>query len=254
MKRDTLETPDGIQLTYFDTGNNDTRANTMVMVNAPGMSSKFWLPMLGILATRYRIVGMEYRGFPGGDVELSESQCSIASYVDDLELVLKATGTTQATLVSWCLGGKVMLEYYRRHPHAVRAMVGLNIFYREIRDEARGPFSSLIKAFKERLERDPSAIGNIINLMKNIGTVPNLDFVHSVSSEDEESPALALYDFLDHESSFSNLAYYLIDNPVGLRNYLKLTKSTVLRQMTIIRCLNDYQQRLVLSVADVPNT
>jgi pimeloyl-ACP methyl ester carboxylesterase len=208
----------GMKLQYYVVG--DEHKETIVIVNAPGMSIKFWLPIIENLYKQYRIVGMEYRSYPDSKVELTDAQCNVYEFQADLLLVLDTEKIESAHFVSWCLGGKVMLELYQHTPVRIRSMVGMNIAHREIKKN--GSFSGLIYKMIDRLDRNPNSVTDIIALMKSVGTIPNLDLISKIAKEKDDSPVLNLYDFLNEESTFSNLSFYLIDNPIGLRNYLKM--------------------------------
>lgn len=220
MRVATIQSADGLPLTYYVAGEGDT---SIVITNAPGMSVRFWTQIAAALQDRYRLVAMEYRGFPGDDQALGPEHVAFPHYVDDLVRVMDAAGVERAHMVSWCLGAKVAWGLYREHPERVRSMLNVGIAYRpNPADVAAGPFSQAMIGIHRRLERDPSSVDSMVTMMQRLGRVPDPSFFSTVFKEEEDGHALAAMDVLDAESSMSSLAFYLLQTPNGLRNYLRV--------------------------------
>jgi pimeloyl-ACP methyl ester carboxylesterase len=229
MRVERLWTDDGIPLTYYVAGTGPT---TLVITNAPGMSVRFWTQTMAALENRFRIIALEYRGFPDGTIELSDDQAEFTRHLDDVLRVMAAERASEVHLVSWCLGSKVSWGLLRHRPEVVQSMFTVGPGSRaDPQGVATSPFSSAMLGIERRLEEDPEAITSMITLMKRLGVVPDAGFFATIFKEEEDGHALAAIDLLEAESSMSTLAFYLLDNPAGLRNYLKVYQ--VLRQEPI---------------------
>jgi pimeloyl-ACP methyl ester carboxylesterase len=99
----------------------------VVLTNGLSTTENFWDGLIAPLASAYRVVHWSYRGH-------SKSECArsgdyaIATHADDLARVTEAAiarGTNTATPVhvAFSMGVTVLLEFYRRRPDRVAAMV-----------------------------------------------------------------------------------------------------------------------------------
>lgn len=222
MDTKVILTKDNFKITYYVFGTGDTN---VCIFNAPGMSIKFWLPIINSMDnTRYKFIGCEYRGFPHNEDSLDNVENIYDSLVDDFKLILDNEKIEKSHAFSWCLGSKIMLNYHSRFPNLFISLNAISIVYEQSYGDniVQGPFSKLIYKIKEQLDINPDSIKRIITLMKNIGEIPTNDFFSTINFEDDNGAALNMYDLLEEESTLSSLAFYLIDNPVGLQNYLKI--------------------------------
>ncbi len=219
MEVKKLTTKDGLPLTYYVFGEG---SRDILVVNAPGMSIKFWVPIINLLKDDYRIIGVEYRGFPSHDSELSAEQCQYANIVDDFAAVIEAESFGEFHMMGWCLGAKVMLSLYERFPDRVLSVIALNLAYKKHDTQNRSEFSRLVFQIKQKIREKPSSINRMIKIMDQVGVIPTVDFLSMIDEEEDDSPSLNLYDYLEGESSLSSLAFYLISTETGLVNYLNI--------------------------------
>lgn len=219
MEVKQILSPDNVKLTYYLAGENNEES--LVIFNAPGMSVKFWIPIIKELSNTYKVLCMEYRGFPDATEELSLEQLSFDNIVNDFVYIINAENVDAFHALSWCLGAKVKLELYSKHPEKIISMQCLNMAYKRSDGVEKGPFSRMVQQLKKNLDKDNASIKRIIKIMSSIGTIPNTDFLTIIDTEEDDT-TLNLYEFLENESSMSSLAFYLIDNPVGLMNYLNI--------------------------------
>jgi pimeloyl-ACP methyl ester carboxylesterase len=216
METRHLVSGDGLPLICYRAG---TGAECVVIANAPGMSIRFWAPVIAELAPAYTVIGFEYRGYPDAPAVLTDAQLGFDHFVADLRLVLKAEGVERAHLVSWCLGGKLTWEFQRRYPEAVASLLSFGMACGHA-DQPDSAFSRALYGIRARIAADPGSTKSMITMMKQIGMVPEPEFFETIFKEDEDGPVLSLMDLLEAESSMSSLAYYLLDDPVGLQSYL----------------------------------
>ncbi len=218
MRVSQMESADGNPLTYYRSGEGK---RVIVLANAPGMSIRFWSPVMGLLRDSFSVLGMEYRGYPDAGRLLSPEELRFDRFVEDLHAVLDAESIEEAHVVSWCLGGKLAWESYRRQPRRVRSIVAVGFAHEHAGSVPNGPFSAAMFAIKDRIERDEGSVASMVSMMKRVGFVPDDTFFESIFREEEDGPVLSLMDMLEEESSMSTLAFHLIDSATGLRNYLR---------------------------------
>jgi pimeloyl-ACP methyl ester carboxylesterase len=219
MEVRNIQSPDNFKLTYYVSGEANEEA--VVIFNAPGMSVKFWIPIISELSKKYKILCMEYRGFPDGTEQLTLEDLSFDKIVNDFHHIIEHENVSSFHALSWCLGAKVKLSLYQKHPEKIISMHSLNMAFKRSDGIEKGPFSRMVQQLKKKLETGESSISRIIKIMSSIGTIPNTDFLSIIDME-EDNTTLNLYEFLENESSMSSLAFYLIDNKIGLMNYLNI--------------------------------
>jgi 3-oxoadipate enol-lactonase len=98
-----------------------------------------WLP---VLATRYRLVRFDMRGFGQSAVPPKDYPWSFDGLVDDLLTVADATGTGRFHLVGESIGGTAVLACALRHPERVRSACLSNA-------AARGGLVGNVKGWRE---------------------------------------------------------------------------------------------------------
>jgi pimeloyl-ACP methyl ester carboxylesterase len=219
MRSQTIKSHDDKPLCIYEAGSGD---EVLFIVNAPGMSIRFWTPIIEVLQKDYRVISMEYRSYPDSQALLQPHELPFHHYVDDLKRVLQATSVRQAHFLSWCLGSKLSFEIYRQLPDAVQSLFAVGISYTEHGVAVEGDFSRAVFDIKSRLATDPNAASKMIMMMSRIGLVPTSEFLETVLQEKSQDSTLVLMDMLECESSLSSLAFYLIDNEIGLKNYLNI--------------------------------
>ena len=110
-------TRDGSLLTYYAGG---SVGPPLILLNAIGQGLHYWRRLMDKLQHRRRVIIWESSRLD------SPQPFRINDHVDDLEAVLKHEGVSACYLMGWCTGPAVALEFYRRRPSAVVAMVFLN--------------------------------------------------------------------------------------------------------------------------------
>ena len=220
MKINKIKSTDGVDLMYY-TEKNDDYDQYIVIFGPPGMSIKFWIHIIDSLSENYNIIGTEYRGFLNENHEISKEGL-YSRLIQDYEEILDVESVVNAHLVSWCLGSKVMLGYFTTYPHRVRSMTSLNTAFRAHDIMNRGKFSEMIFQIMERIKKKPKSINRMLSIMENIGIIPTSNFVSMLKEEEENSALINLYGIVEKESSLGSLAFYLINTPTTLKNYLSI--------------------------------
>ncbi len=84
----------------------------------------FWLPAADLLASRYRVILPDLRGH--GESTVGEGVATMDKLAADVARVCDACGVGRATLGGASIGGYVLMEFWRRHPQRVAALVLCN--------------------------------------------------------------------------------------------------------------------------------
>lgn len=211
---------DGLPLTYYRAGEAPV---CLVIASAPAASVRFWLPLMGLLRGRFSVIAVEYRGFPPADRVLEPGEAEVPRIADDVAAVLAAEGVESAHLVTWCLGGKVAWELVRRHPRRVRSIAAIGFAYATGGEQATGPFSAALFNIRDHLEKSPHAAASMSRMMRLTRLVPDDAHLESLYREaDRPLPDAAEAGDTDGVAAGG---FHLIDEPVGLRNYLRLYES-----------------------------
>jgi pimeloyl-ACP methyl ester carboxylesterase len=93
----------------------------LVLVHAFPLSSAMWLAQREGLATRFRVLTPDLRGFGGSPLGADEP--SVDTMADDLAALLDAKGIDRAIIGGLSMGGYVTLAFCRRHPDRLLGVV-----------------------------------------------------------------------------------------------------------------------------------
>jgi pimeloyl-ACP methyl ester carboxylesterase len=213
---------DGLPLSYYVNG---TGPRTAFITNAPGMSIKFWMPIMNNLMDEYTFYGMEYRGFPSNGEVLEDEYFLFERIVDDFLLIIEREKLEGVHLMSWCVGSKVALNIYKQIPEKILSYTALNFAYKQHDFSKLGTFARLMYGVRDRIDADPGYVDRMVQIMKKMGTIPTKDFLEIVGDEEGASPSFDLYNHIDKQSTLAGISFYLIDTKEGLLNYLKIYQS-----------------------------
>ncbi|MFH8737106.1 MULTISPECIES: alpha/beta fold hydrolase [unclassified Streptomyces] len=118
-------------LPYTAAGVREEGEPPVVLVNALGMGTALWHPLMAALAPTRRVLTWAPRGTAAGTRPMR-----LRDQADDLAAVLAAEGAGDCHLVCWCSGPKTAMEFRRRRPESVRSMVFLHGSFRHTGDPA----------------------------------------------------------------------------------------------------------------------
>ncbi|GAA0582554.1 alpha/beta fold hydrolase [Actinomadura livida] len=106
-----------VQLYARDVGSG----TPLVLLHAFPLSSAMWLAQREGLASRFRVVTPDLRGF-GGSV-LGDDEPSIDAMADDVARMFRTLGVQRAVVGGLSMGGYVAMALCRRHPDLVLGLV-----------------------------------------------------------------------------------------------------------------------------------
>lgn len=81
---------------------------------------EFWLPVAGMLATRYRLVLPDLRGH--GDSDVGEGPATMEKHAADIAKVMDDARIARAPLIGVSIGGYALFEFWRSHRNRVAAL------------------------------------------------------------------------------------------------------------------------------------
>ncbi len=102
---------------------DDPPAHTLVLSDGIGCAGYAWKYLIRHFQRTCRIIHWQYRGHGKSGLPQDRTRTTFDDICGDLAAVLHATKTRRAVLVGHSMGVQVCLEYHRRHPEQVSALV-----------------------------------------------------------------------------------------------------------------------------------
>jgi len=209
MHTKSTRSRDGLAVAYHVFGAGE---RPLVIVNAPGMSLRFWSTLIGSLAARRRVLAFDYRGLGADAALLTPAQATFACCRDDLEAMLAAEGVRQADFVSWCAGASIVAALHQRCHGLVGSLASIGVSADGSPEPA--PFDATILQIAAAVDEDAACIDRMLLMMNRIGILPDESFFEALV---RHAPPGG-----DRFGALSKSGYLLFDSPVRLRNYLRL--------------------------------
>lgn len=118
-----VKSRDGTEIAYHVVGSGPRAWLMPPAMGAPLISMKH---ILERFSRDFTIVSWDMRGFYGSDAPRDGRAYRFENHVEDMLAVQRAEGMTDFVLGGWSMGVPLSLEYYRRFPADVRALVLIN--------------------------------------------------------------------------------------------------------------------------------
>lgn len=112
---------DGTRLWYGTVG----QGPALVLCDGLACDGFIWPYIIDHFCEHFRIVRWHYRGHGGSDNPKIPTRVHIEDFCDDLQGILEALDIKEAVFMGHSMGVQVILEYYRRNPEQVQALVPL---------------------------------------------------------------------------------------------------------------------------------
>ncbi|MEV6310886.1 alpha/beta fold hydrolase [Streptomyces sp. NPDC051840] len=110
----------GCALHYDDRGPSD--GLPVVLVHGHPFNRTLWAPSAEALAADgYRVITPDLRGY--GDSDVTPGKVLLSGFADDIAALLDHLGLGRAVVGGVSMGGQITMEFQRRHPHRVLALV-----------------------------------------------------------------------------------------------------------------------------------
>jgi len=130
-----FKTFDGTRLFYSVEGEGEP----LVFCYGLVCSKLFWSYQMDYFKSRHKIIWFDYRGHHRSDLPENPEHLTIENLAKDVEALLDELNIPQATFLGHSMGVNLVLEFYRRCPDRVKAMVLAN-------GTARGPLSTMFRS------------------------------------------------------------------------------------------------------------
>jgi len=108
---------DGLTMNCEDAGSGEA----VVLLHAFPLSSAMWRPQIDVLASRWRVLAPDLRGF--GKTAAPPPPYTMEQMAQDVARLLDLAGVGDVRLVGLSMGGYISLAFCRRWPSRVRALV-----------------------------------------------------------------------------------------------------------------------------------
>ncbi len=114
-----VEGSDGTRLFYRAVG----QGAAMVACNGIGVSTFFWKRFEAHFSDRFRFVTWDYRGHGRSEPPRDAARVDMGTLAEDLHCLNRALDLDRPIVLGHSMGVQVVLEYYRRYPEEVGALV-----------------------------------------------------------------------------------------------------------------------------------
>ncbi|SDD29733.1 alpha/beta fold hydrolase [Actinokineospora iranica] len=103
-------------MAYDDKGSGPV----LLLVHGHPFDRTMWRPQFAHFAPRFRVLAPDLRGY--GETRLPPAT-SFAAFADDLADLLDSLGVGETVLCGLSMGGQIAMEFHRRFPDRVRALI-----------------------------------------------------------------------------------------------------------------------------------
>jgi 3-oxoadipate enol-lactonase len=141
----TLKLPDGIDLSYYDSGSGEP----LVFLHSFGHTKAMWAPQLNyFLQQGYRVIAPDMRGY--GESGYVAANYSIGTFAEDVARLIRELGLQKPTVTGISMGGYTALGIQRRYPNLLGALVLSNTKAEADSEEIKARRRSQIQVLKEQ--------------------------------------------------------------------------------------------------------
>ena len=115
---------DGAKLFFCEEGpKNPVSDRTLVFCYGLVCSALHWTYQIEHFRKTHRCIWFDYRGHQNSEKPRDFSTLSLEQFGDDLHLILQTVEAKNTVLLGHSMGVNVVLEYWRKHPETIRALV-----------------------------------------------------------------------------------------------------------------------------------
>jgi pimeloyl-ACP methyl ester carboxylesterase len=136
---------DDVELYYNVQGNGPP----IILCSGISVSFLHWKYLVPALCKKYRVIQWNYRGHGESETPTDYTTLTLSHLVEDLERLRSHLRIKKAALLGHSMGTQVILEYYRRYPNKVSALIPALGTYEKLFDSFFdfAPSSQLFKLF-----------------------------------------------------------------------------------------------------------
>jgi pimeloyl-ACP methyl ester carboxylesterase len=158
--------PDKGVLNYYVGGRG---SKTLVLLNAYGQSFRYWDRFIPEVSQQLRVVLWIPRDNDGDTIGLKVASPQ-AVHAEDLETVLRQEKIESCTLLAWCSGPKLALEYYQRYPDRISSMLFVAGSFKGLphHKELETEYEKNLEPLLEAIEKYPETADVVLGYLKGI--------------------------------------------------------------------------------------
>lgn len=166
FKRKQVSLPQEGVLDYYVGGEGQ---KTLVLLNAYGQSFRYWEKFIQAVSPQLRIILWVPRGNNGDTIGLNVASPQ-GVHAEDLEKVLRWEQIESCTLLAWCSGPKLALEYHRRYPNRVSSMVFVAASFKGLKQHQalETDYEKNLEPLLEAIEKYPETAHVVLEYLKGI--------------------------------------------------------------------------------------
>lgn len=198
---------DGTRIHYYPVGEGEP---VLVCCDGIGCDGYIWKYVVRDLAPEMEVVRWHYRAHGSSEVPQDPSRIRIDDLCDDLLAVIDALGQRKVVLLGHSMGVQVILEFHRRYPDRVHALVPICGSYGRPLDTFHD--NPLLKFAFPYLHRAVKRLGDVAQTVWN--TVVDTELAYQVATHTEVNGDLIRRE--DFRAYFNHLASMDIRHFLGL--------------------------------------
>lgn len=204
------------------------KGDWLIIANAPGMTNKFFAPIIKILEDKFKIIIWHYRGIsPSNDIE-DKNQLKVTFHSDDLHKICSSNYIEKAHFMGWCIGPKVLMDFYLKYPDMCRTFTLLNFSYNVFDDwDEVTSFDKSVKSVAKILKKNPKMGKNLIKLIIEMQEANFESIIDIIDDMDSKEEILDLISNLDEQSNISDLSLNKFKTDTDLINYFIIYNSFI---------------------------
>ncbi|MBK7701915.1 MAG: alpha/beta hydrolase [bacterium] len=138
---------DGVPITYEVSGSGEP---VLVFVHGWSCDARYWREQVPHFALHHRVITLDLAGH--GHSGAGRERCTMASFGQDVQAVVEASGSRRVILIGHSMGGAVIAEAARLMPDLVVGLIGVDtledVEYRMTREELDGLMAPLRADFR----------------------------------------------------------------------------------------------------------
>ena len=239
------------QLDYWCCGEGP---KSIFIVNAFGLNSTFWTPLVNLLSPEYKVILWQHRDRQS-DQQLNnvyyDEDRYIDAFVEDAKAILTEERTDSCHLLGWCSGPKLALELANKLPELVDSLMMLTPSFPGVSgyENQDSIFEKNLLTMCKLVDKMPRAAKMMVPSMASLRAKQDGDlnrFDKAVSKEKTESI------FSLANESFSKLLYEPFTNEALLVNYSRQLMN--FRQHDIAELVNTVEQPVLLLTGSADTT
>lgn len=208
---------DGTRIHYYTVGEGGP---ALVCCDGLGCDGYVWRYVAEEFAPRHKVVRFHYRAHGSSESPTDPSRIRVQDLCEDLEAVMDANGLQSAILLGHSVGVQVILEFHRRHPERVIALMPACGTYGRVTSTFRdSPVSGVVFPYLAKL------IGRHHAIVQKAWSVLDTELAYQVAMRTDVNGELVRREdfrpYLSHLSKMDVRAFFTLAADAGENDNLE---------------------------------